>query len=145
MIVTGIIALIWGGLIVQNASVSSDWPSVKGEITKSKVEKKTERVKKNDRWQTKTTFWAGVQYSYSVDGTEFVGGKISFGDYGGEQEHARQIVKRFKKGKAVDVYYDPEEPKTAVLEPGTSNSSYLVLGIGLASLIAGIVSYFLKR
>ena len=141
-IFVGIIATIYGSIVLKNASASSAWPSVQGEVTESKVEKKVKRVKRDGRFETKTTFLANVQYSYSVDGTPYSGGKVSFGDYGGEQKHAREIVGRYPKGKAVDVYYDPEKPEMAVLEPGATRSSYLILGIGLVALIGGIAAYF---
>lgn len=94
-ILAGIIALIWGGFVLKNASASAAWPSVRGEVTESKVETKVERVKKNDRWRNVTTYSAKVHYGYSVGGTQHTGGKVSFGEYGGEQEHARRTVKRF--------------------------------------------------
>lgn len=118
---------------------------MQGEITESKVETKAERVKKNDRWQTKRTYWAQVHYGYSVQGTPYTGGKVSFVEYGGKQEHARQIVKRFPKGKAVDVYYNPEKPEMAILEPGVTNFSYLFLGIGLVSIIGGIAAFLWQK
>ena len=144
-ILVGIVALIWGGIVLKNASASAAWSSVRGEVTESKVETKAERVKRNERWRTEKTYWAKVRYSYSVEGTPYTGGKVSFGEYGGKQEHARQIVKRFPKGKAVDVYYDPEKPEMAVLEPGVTKSSYLFLGIGLVSTICGIAACFWKK
>lgn len=140
-IFVGIIALIWGGIVLKNASASSAWPSVQGEVTESKVETKVERVKKNERWQNRRTYWAKVHYSYSVDGAPYSGAKVSFGEYGGKEKDARQIVKRFPKGKSVDVYYDPEKPEMAVLEPGATKASYLFLGIGLVSFIVGIAAY----
>ena len=91
------------------------------------------------------TYLAKVRYSYSVDGTPYTGGKVSFSQYGGRQEHSRQIVQQYPVGKAVDVYYDPEKPETAVLEPGVTNSSYLILGIGLLSTICGIAAFLWKK
>lgn len=140
LIIVGIVFAIMGGRILKNANASSAWPTVQGEVTKSKVEKKTERVKRDGVSRVQTTFSANVQYRYAVEGLTYSGGKVSFGDHGGSQEHARQVVSRYPVGKTVEVFYDPQKPEAAVLESGAAWSSYLVLGIGMGSIIAGIAA-----
>jgi len=72
---------------------------------------------------------------------------VSFGQYGSSsRSHAEEIVNRYPTGRTVAVYYDPSDPGTAVLEPGVTWSSYMILGIGLSfvliSLAVGGIGFF---
>ena len=48
-------------------------------------------------------------------------------------------MKRFPTGTKVLVYYDPEQPDHATLEPGPGQGDWLVFALGLGTLIFGIV------
>ncbi|MBP7593115.1 MAG: DUF3592 domain-containing protein, partial [Chloroflexi bacterium] len=60
------------------------------------------------------------------------GQTIKFGEnsYSSERK-AQAILDRYPNGQRIAVFYDPTQPDKAVLEPGVSGGSYIVLGIGL--------------
>ena len=67
----------------------------------------------------------------------------SFGNlnvtFGQSTEAAGEIVNRYPTGKKVKVFYNPQDLKVAVLEPGVSTSSYLFLGFGILFTLMGLI------
>ncbi len=130
--VVGVAVSWWGWGILQNARVSENWPSTGGQITYSDV-----RV---DHDEDGTTYHADIDFAYVVDDHRYTADTVSFGQYGSSnRSHAEEILARYPVGQAVTVYYDPAEPETAVLEPGVTWSSYMVLGIGLLFACISII------
>lgn len=119
----GIGLSIWGWSVLQSARVSESWPTTSGEILSSNVREDTD--------EDGTSYFGDVTYSYAVDDFRYTSDNVSFGQYGGSRDHAEEIVARYPVGSGVTVYYDPEDVKTAVLEPGITWSSYLLIGMGL--------------
>lgn len=100
---------IWGKLVQARSSLR--WPSVMGTVTGSGT-----KTQSSLRGGPATA--ADVRYMYEVDGKRFEGTRISFGQYGtGDGGHARKEAEKYPVGKPVTVYYDPNSPATAVLEP----------------------------
>lgn len=124
---------VYGSVVLQNAAVSKTWPTASGRILLAQVDTDTD--------EDGTTYSADVSYEYFINDQRYQDDTVSFGEYGsGNPKHAQEIVDRYPVGQAVTVYYDPEQPKTAVLEPGVTWSSYLMLGIGLLFMfIPGII------
>jgi len=78
---------------------------------------------------------AEVAYSYAVEGTYYAG----YSDVAFRKEaEAWDYVDRHRKGEAVCVYYDPQEPDCSLIEPGTvSYRKYLAAGV--AFVLLGVV------
>ena len=73
-----------------------------------------------------------------VEGETFTSDRFSFGSYGSSnREHADSIVAEFPAGKKVPVFYDPENPESAVLETGGTFFTYLPIGIGGIFVLVG--------
>lgn len=120
----GIGLSLWGWSVLQNARVSESWPTASGEVLSSTV-----RV---DRDEDGTSYFADVTYRYVVDDLEYASDSVSFGQFGSsDRDHAEGIVARYPVGSQVTVFYDPEDVETAVLEPGVTWSSYMLLGMGI--------------
>jgi hypothetical protein len=123
-LVVGVGISIWGVSIVRNGAASENWPSTAGEIVEAYVRDSTD--------EDGTTYHAEVTFRYTVNDQWYAGDTVNFGEYGSsDYSHAQEIVDRYSSGQRVTVYYKPDSPGTAVLEPGLTWSSYLVLGIGL--------------
>ncbi len=130
--VVGVAVSWWGWRILQNARVSESWPATSGKVTYSQV-----RI---DHDEDGTTYHAEVGFSYVVNDQRYSADTVSFGQYGSSsRNHADEIVARYPEEQTVTVYYNPAEPETAVLEPGVTWSSYMVLGIGLVFACVSIV------
>jgi len=115
---------------------STDWPAVEGTITSSAV-----RRQQGGGRHSSSTYHAQVVYEYTVDGVAYNGDRVGYGDYGSSSpSHARGIVNRYPKGKAVTVHYMPGDPEECVLEPGLHGQGWLLPGIGLAFFAAGTMA-----
>ncbi len=133
-IVCGIIGLILLILFIKAFRLgksSNKWPTVEGTIISSSIAEDDEGYKPL------------ITFSYNVFGEEMTSSII-------QPLHLVSIpidpIKTVKKkadkypaGKTVNVYYKPDDPKKAVLEPGINKDTYFLLAIGLFFLIGSLV------
>jgi hypothetical protein len=146
----GVGVTIWGFSKLQSAKESLSWPRAEGRVLESNIErvrKTSSRSRRKRRRgknrigtnrQSRITYKANVFYEYSVKSNKYSSDKISFGDYSSSnQSHAQNIVNRYPRGKDVKVYYNPEDPQLAVLEPGVSWATYTPLGAGVFFILIG--------
>ncbi|RYG72645.1 DUF3592 domain-containing protein [bacterium] len=90
---------------------SQSWLHVTGTILKSEV-----YVRNGNKG---TSFWASVIYEYKVGGAKYKNHVIKFGQAGsGREDEASAAVEFYSVGKQVPVYYSPNFPSTACLQPG---------------------------
>lgn len=98
------------------AVASPAWPTVEGTVTKSQVRRR--RGNRSLR----------MRYEYDVNGQTYESGQIAF--FGrvlaGTVTERR---KRYPLGTKVTVYYNPDNPAVAVLEPGARIVSFLGAGL----------------
>ena len=126
--------MIWGGIVIRNASVSSGWPTTQGKITSSTIGVSTD--------EDGSTYHADINYQYVINDHWITADIVNFGEYGSDDpDHAGDIVDKYPVGKVVSVYYDPERPKTAVLEPGLTWSSYFILIMGIIFIIVPAIIF----
>lgn len=94
----------------KQAYASSSWPTVQGRIIHSEMV----RIRRPGE----TVSDADITYSYMVNGRQYSGYLVSIPEYQGDARSMSKIVKRYPEGNTVTVYYDPDNPANAVLEPG---------------------------
>ena len=80
-----------------------------------------------------------VEYSYSVDGVDHIGTRISFADlaYLGDGATAG-FVKKHPRGGKVRVFYDPKNPANSLLEPGIRVQVFTMLFFAALIFSAGV-------
>ncbi len=86
------------------ARTMSRWPTVAGKISSSWAVLDGERVK----------------YDYAVGGHSYVGHRVSWRAAGGSSTAdptAQELAEKYPPGSAVTIFYDPNHPASAVLEP----------------------------
>lgn len=114
------------------------WPTVTGTIVSSELESETDR----HDGKPMTMYGAAIRYSYQVGGKSYESDSIQLG---GTSETSRpgefeRMVARYPKGKSVKVYYDPDDPATATLEPGALGGIFnMAMVAGGFILVGGIV------
>jgi len=140
----GIIFAIIGGAIfiffalppLQYSATSKSWPSVPGTITKSEVQ-----VFKRDG---NTHYQPDIAYSYTVEGKKYTASKITVGDGALDNNvtKAKRLQAEYPAGREVDIYYDPDLPESAVLQPGTKSGDLMLAGISALFFFIGLLAVY---
>ncbi len=134
-LVGGVVAYLGVGDLFA-AKASQDWPTVRGVIISSSVERQDDRGS-SDR--DSTTYHAQIIYEFWVDEMKFTGDRVAFGEFGSsDPAHARRIVSRYPNGESVAVYYSEADPTECLLEPGIKAQAWFLPGVGLLFFIVGI-------
>jgi hypothetical protein len=133
------------------ASATARWPTVAGIITTSSViEEEIEDQSNNDKSFIRKIhrYQVDLRYAYQVGKRDFVGTTGNWGWTGvyGLRELAESAASRYSQGQPVTVYYDPEQPGNAVLEPDNRQGSMATLIFGAISAVVGaaILAFFIK-
>lgn len=127
-LLAGLLLIFLGIGTVKQAFASRNWPSCSGKILSSSVEKTSSGVGKN----RSSSYTAAVLYEYRVAGQRYTSNQIFFGQYNfGSRSPAQALAAKYPAGKRVLVYYEPQNPANAVLQPGVSWASFAVLGFGI--------------
>jgi hypothetical protein len=58
---------------------------------------------------------------------------------------AQEVAAMYPVGEKVTVYYNPDNPKIATLEPGISVGSFVILGVSAIILLVGLSCFFSAR
>jgi len=142
--VAGIAVSCWAANQLWKAFASTRWPSAEGRVISSSVEmvEEVHRLRRGSRIEA-PAYRAAVTYSYRVGDALYTGDRVSFGDYSSSiPGHARNICERYPPGKTIEVYYDPEDPRVSVIEPGVSVGAVMPLLIGLVFVTVGVIGLF---
>jgi hypothetical protein len=115
---------------------SSSWPNVSGTVIQSIMETKQDT---DAEGFSSTTYGAKIHYKYLVGGKEYESWRRTFSEVStSSMRRTQEILARYPQGASVAVYYDPEDPSSAVLESGVGTSSYIFLGFAILLLLAGL-------
>lgn len=129
---------------LRQVRAASKWPSVTGHIlsaTASGGTVTTSHAKEDGETDmTEVRNFARIAYRYQVEGRNYTGKRISIGEDLGNDDVAGKL-KRYPKGQIVEVFYDPADPATAVLERNLPEGCARAGLIGLA-LVLAVVAIF---
>lgn len=125
---------------------SLNWPQVDGIITLSKM---NERIVRDDAGESKV--WEPlISYEYVVKAEKFIGS-----DIGGPMrpnahpKYAQEVINSYPKGKTVSVFYNPAQPEMALLLPGISGETKVLLffaGVALFEVcLMHMIRFYLRK
>ena len=129
---SGVIVLLFGlavtGYSIFNLSMgssSTNWPTTEGQILESEFKTKGD-----------STSYPGVKYQYDVNGKTYDGERIVFGS---AADLPRGTLDRYPVGGTVTVFYDPNDPESAVLQTASTSSMYIGIVLGPILVIVAII------
>ncbi|AVG14584.1 hypothetical protein CFN79_01130 [Chromobacterium vaccinii] len=143
LIAIGIAGFCWLWRQAQLANAAQDWPIAAGAVERSEVEW---RQRRGGDHSDQREYRADVVYRYQANGQTYRAGNIRIPDagFGGSQTLAQDTVSRYPVGAAVEVRYNPANPRQACLEAGAHWSvragqllTLLFAAAGIALLIRG--------
>ena len=102
------------------ANKSKTWATIEGKIIESKTEKQ-------HRGRQSPSYFAHIEYVYEVDGQQYKGSRISFGAIWGLKGIAQRHRRRYREGRKILVYYNPNKPSIATLETELPFETYFLL------------------
>ena len=122
--------------LAKEAAETKNWPTVEGVITFAELSR-TQNSEGNDM------YFANIEYSYTVEENEYTESTISTADGTTSMKNMiKKQLRKYAKGTKVTVYYDPEFPNTAVLEPGAGFIFGLLLKLPLLFCVVSVLILF---
>jgi hypothetical protein len=139
----GINMCIQGTDDIQKAKETYNWSKTAGTITYSKVsdagtDPSPGKVNKSSIARIHKPV---IKYNYRVNNLQYEGNTIYFGDDKAPNvvSYADEVVAKYAPRQKAVVYYNPRQPTLSVLEPGTSETTFLPLTFGRILIVGGIV------
>lgn len=129
-------AAVYKYIEVNNAK---SWRPTPGKVVVSNVQRRKVKVSDADRADgggTETRNFANVVYEYDVFGTKLRNDRVSIGEDLGNFE-VEETLARYPVGMPVTVYYNPKNPKQAVIERDAPKGLWGCITGGVAVLLVG--------
>ena len=128
------------------ASASLRWPTASGRVThcdvvEEVVEEKTEHDNRPTTSKLVHRYQVDLRYAYRVDKRDFIGTEVDWGGtmISGLREVAEKAAAKYRPGQNVKVYYDPERPGHAVLEPASREGALgPLIGAAVCAVVGGL-------
>jgi hypothetical protein len=116
---------------------SGSWPSVEGTVTSARVEK----VRVATSTGSKSSQVFRISYSFSVNGRDYSGDRVSMAPKGWYSNTSTSLHKRYSTGQSVTVRYDPANPSVCTLISGVLHnwSLYAIGGMFAIFVVLGLV------
>lgn len=146
-IMVGIGAFVQYFMLRRQGAASMKWPTVSGKVTRVSVVAEERQEDGDDgRNRITTVYRPDVQYSYAVGGREFHSSAWKWGWTAlyPDEESAKAPAAKYTAGANVPVFYNPEIPEQAILEPGNKDgtAAQIVFGAMFALTGAGMFWVF---
>jgi hypothetical protein len=139
----GIGGIAAGIYFMRRAVAATKWTKIRGRVISSEVK----RISTTDDLQDGDTIHSvsyrpEVSYEYAVDGKTYQSHQIAILVSTSSNEGiARAVVDKYPAGKEIDIYYNPDKPKDAVLEQSSPGSGWFFIGIGIFFIIIGGIGF----
>ena len=111
---------------------SEKWPETEGVITHSQW-KHGKYSSRNNDWTVVST----IRYEFEVGGKRYVSERVSFGALESDGDRKTEVA-MYGEGMRFPVYYDPADPRRAVLDAGVQSGVYKGLAIGAVCALIGL-------
>jgi len=133
-IVVGVVVLIIGINYAKESLDSLRWSSVGGKVVSSEIAQSV-----SGRGEKRIiNYDFKINYIYVVDGQEYSGWRVKFFNLGtGFKGYLKNVQNEYCVDQDIKVFYDPQNPKEAVLEPGIQIENAFFFVIGLMFVLGG--------
>jgi hypothetical protein len=135
LVAAGLVLAGYGVRQLYLGHVSKGWPQTEGSVVESEVTKERVERSRGDsgRPRYETRYRPRVRYHYTVERQTYSSERIGFGSESmRDRKVADAIAQKYPAGSQPVVYYSPDDPTTAVLEPGLTRGGILPMIIGSA-------------
>ena len=133
----GIVIALFSYNAYSTRMASNAWPTVGGVIVKSEIETHDHSTSSDGNQKSEAVQYPKIAYDYQIDGQNYKGTRISFSS---SSVNAQQLISRYPQGKPVQVYYNPDKPRQAVLVPGGGGFNIVPYIFSTVFVLLGIFS-----
>lgn len=138
-----LLAVVLGiaGVINRNkAKKASGWPSVQGKV----IDARLEEQKSTDLDDNLSIHYRPVvTYQYEIGGQTYASNRTGVIPMNYDQKTAQKKLDAFPMGSALTVFYNPENPEEALLNPSkTTANIFLIIGI-VVLVISCVLTIFI--
>ena len=125
--------------IVQ-ATTSTGWPSVTGELESSELKEVVYRGREVGGRPDEASAWVvNFNYSYQIADKKYHGSRVTYSDGVNKTVRAlRKLQNRYQGQSQIQVYYNPKNPSQSVLVPGLSIFNLTPLITSTLFVLAGV-------
>lgn len=129
-IIAGLFATFWGWRIIRESKKTLSWPNIDGAISKLEASSMSDDL------------LPLVEFSYCVNHKEYLC-ILKFPDsVSPSQELKKQYQEKYPVGTQVKVFYEPDNPENATIEPGMANGDWFVFVLGVITTVFGLIFLF---
>ncbi len=126
----GLATSVWGWIMMSKGRKTRHWPATEGTIEESSPTSKNDELMPHIEFSYKVM---DIRYRRVM---EFASGTHP------SRELSASYTRKYPVGARVEVFYDPEQPERAALEPGAGRDDWLIFAIGVSATLFGIALLF---
>ncbi len=139
-ILVGVLTGIFFCYRIFQATTSTGWPFVIGELESSELKEVIYRGREADGRPDEASAWVvNFKYSYQIAGKEYHGSRVTYSDGINKTRRAlRKLQDKYQGKSQIQIYYNPKNPNQSVLVPGLSVFNLTPLITSTLFVLAGI-------
>ena len=141
-IAIGVVLIILHRRNIRKAEQSMSWLETTGTINESKVVQGSNVLMSNDEdGESTPVFFPEISYTYRVAGLEYTSKRLTFSGVKSfsKRENAEKAASLYPVGTQMPIYYDPKNPKEALVDR-TAKKSNIFLTFGILFIILGLAT-----
>ena len=141
----GLFVVVFIPIEMYKKAQAETWPSRKGVVTLSTVTRHRESA---GRTGTVPYYAADVCGTYKDNGEKFCVDRVRYGGFrvGAGKADALETAARYPVGSEVDIYHDPDDPRTTVLEAKSPWTEMLVLlAVAVGFLLIPVLLWLFRK
>ncbi len=123
---------------MHHARNSVNWPSTKGIVAKSYLHEYY-----SDDDSNEASYDPIVEYNFTVKEKFYTNDRRTYESVGMNKTQAAKVISKYPLDFPVTVYYNPDDPTIAVLEPGAYGTNYDMVIWGYILFIAGLIAFII--
>lgn len=141
----GLFFAVFGVYFIIAGHGARSWPAAEGTIVSTNVRVNIllagrGSVTDSSR-ESRRTYYPEIDYRWTVDGQTYSGTRYALGeahpDFPDRQD-AQEAARSFPPGQTIDVYFDPRDPSSAVIDRSLKLGAFVPLPLGLFFAAFGV-------
>jgi hypothetical protein len=142
----GLFLTVFGIIFIRDGFAVNGWDKVSGEVVDVRIKIDSSLQNQAIGRAKSRRYFPAIKYRWTVEDKEYESSRYRLGASFQKfktREAAKEAAKPFAQGSPVDVYVDPKDPSSAVLDR-RANATFIPLVIGLLFTVTGGLLYHFK-